>query len=233
MNKVALVTGSSKGIGLQTAIALITKYGYTVIAVSRNISSTYNQLDTSIKEGLIPIDLDINDYSVYAKIKEQLPSNQHIDLLVNNAGLLINKPFNETSADDAQQMMNTNVLAPFLLTQYLYNNGLFVDGAHIVNISSMGGYQGSAKFPGLAIYSSTKSALNALSECLSVELNGKVTVNALCLGAVNTEMLQQAFPGYEAPVTAQEMGAYIANFGVNNRKLYNGKVLPVALNNPG
>ena len=232
MNKVALVTGSSKGIGLETSIALMTEYGYTVIAVSRNISSTYNQLSSAIKDALIPIDLDINEYSVYAKIKEHLPPDSKIDLLINNAGLLINKTFNDTSADDAHQMMNTNVIAPFLLTQYLYNHNLFGEQAHIVNISSMGGYQGSAKFPGLAIYSSTKAALNALSECLSVELSGKITVNALCLGAVNTEMLQQAFPGFEAPVTAQEMGHYIADFGVNKRKFYNGKVLPVALNNP-
>lgn len=233
MNKVALVTGSSKGIGLATSIALIQKHGYTVIAVSRNISTTYLKLDASIKEAMIPVDLDINDYSVYAKIKENLPANATIDLLVNNAGLLINKPFSDTTADEAQRMMNTNILAPFLLTQYLYNNDLFGPNAHIVNISSMGGYQGSAKFSGLAIYSSTKSALNALSECLSVELNGKITVNALCLGAVNTEMLQQAFPGYEAPVTADEMGGYIAEFGVKQRRLFNGKVLAVALNDPG
>jgi NAD(P)-dependent dehydrogenase (short-subunit alcohol dehydrogenase family) len=97
----------------------------------------------------------------------------------------------------------------------------------------MGGFQGSAKFPGLAAYSVSKGALSILTECLSVELSDKnIKANALCLGAVQTEMLEEAFPGIEAPLSAKEMGNYISNFAIEGSAFYNGKILPVALEDP-
>ena len=97
----------------------------------------------------------------------------------------------------------------------------------------MGGFQGSAKFKGLSIYSAAKGALNILTECLAEEFNEVgIKVNSLALGSVNTEMLQQAFPGYKAMVQPQEMALYIKNFAETAHHYLNGKIIPVSLTTP-
>ena len=106
-------------------------------------------------------------------------------------------------------------------------------GSHVVTISSMGGIQGSLKFAGLAAYSSSKGAVITLSELLAEEYKEKgISFNVLALGAVQTEMLQEAFPGYEAPISANEMAQYIFDFALTGNKYYNGKVLQVSSTNP-
>jgi NAD(P)-dependent dehydrogenase (short-subunit alcohol dehydrogenase family) len=106
-------------------------------------------------------------------------------------------------------------------------------GSHIVNISSMGGYQGSTKYRGLSYYSASKAALSSLTECLSEEFRESgIIVNCLALGSVGTGMLEKAFPGYKAPVNTTEMAEFISWFAINGSKIFNGKVLPVALSNP-
>lgn len=102
--------------------------------------------------------------------------------------------------------------------------------AHIINIGSFGGFQGSSKFSGLAAYSSSKAALANLTECLAEEFKNKnISVNCLALGAVETEMFREAFPGNSAPVNAATMAEFIAWFVVNGSKFFNGKILPVTL----
>ncbi|MCK7533451.1 MAG: SDR family oxidoreductase [Marinilabiliales bacterium] len=97
-------------------------------------------------------------------------------------------------------------------------------GAHIVNISSMGGYQGSSKYKGLSYYSASKAAISCLSECLAGEFSGTgITVNCLALGAVQTEMFEEAFPGSQAPVSTMEMAQFIVNFALNGNRFFNGK----------
>ena len=106
-------------------------------------------------------------------------------------------------------------------------------GSHVVTVSSMGGVQGSLKFPGLAAYSSAKGAVITLSELLAEEYKEQgIAFNVLALGAVQTEMLEEAFPGYQAPVEAHEMAEYIFNFAATSQKFYNGKVLSVSGSNP-
>lgn len=147
-------------------------------------------------------------------------------------GLLINAPFFQSDIEQWRKQFEVNVFAPVQLIQVL--KPFLKRGSHIVNIGSMGGYQGSAKFPGLSAYSASKGALAILSECLNTELAPKgITVNCLALGAVQTEMLEQAFPGYEAPVTSEKMANYIAEFTLTAHHLISGKILPVALNDPG
>ncbi|MGK7369571.1 MAG: SDR family NAD(P)-dependent oxidoreductase, partial [Candidatus Halalkalibacterium sp. M3_1C_030] len=177
-----------------------------------------------------PADLTV-DKDLTRLVEEISNVYNGVDILINNAGALINKSFEELTEEDWQKMINVNLLTAVNLTRRLLSG--FNDHAHILNISSMGGFQGSDKFPGLSAYSVAKGALSILSECLSIELaDRKIISNTLCLGAVQTEMLEQAFPGFEAPVSAKEMGAYIANFSLEGSKFYNGKVLPVALINP-
>jgi 3-oxoacyl-[acyl-carrier protein] reductase len=106
-------------------------------------------------------------------------------------------------------------------------------GSHIVNISSMGGYQGSSKYKGLSVYSASKAALSCLSECLAGELKDSgISVNCLALGSVQTGMFEKAFPGFKAPLGPKEMAEFITYFAINGNKYFNGKVLPVAVNNP-
>ena len=144
---------------------------------------------------------------------------------------MINKPFEQLTGDDFDKMFQTNVKSVFLLTQSLIP--LMNRGSHIVNISSMGGFQGSAKFPGLSLYSAAKGAVAVLSEAMAVEFGKmKISVNALALGAVQTEMLAQAFPGYKAPLQPEEMAVFIVDFVLTGHRFFNGKILPVSCSNP-
>ena len=128
-------------------------------------------------------------------------------------------------------MLQSNFIGHVRMIQGVVH--LMSQGSHILNIGSMGGFQGSAKFPGLSAYSASKAALHALTECLAVELAEQdVRVNCLAIGSAQTEMLEKAFPGYGSPVMAFEMGKYIADFSITAHRFYNGKVLPVAVSTP-
>jgi NAD(P)-dependent dehydrogenase (short-subunit alcohol dehydrogenase family) len=230
--KTILVTGASSGVGYQTALQLAEK-GHTVIALARN-AQLLNQLSTTSNGKIIsfPHDLSqLNFDALHTFLKEK--SISKIDVLINNAGQLVNKPFESISKEDLQKAYNTNVFAPYLLIQSLLGHLKNSSSAHIINISSVGGIQGSVKFAGLSAYSSSKGALSILTECLAEEFKEtNIKVNCLALGAVNTEMLAQAFPGYNAPLSASEMGNYITWFAENGHHYFNGKIIPVALSTP-
>lgn len=155
----------------------------------------------------------------------------HVDVVIHNAGAMVNKPFAQISLEEFQQVYHTNVFAVVSLTQCLLP--FMKAQSHVVAISSMGGIQGSVKFPGLSAYSSSKGAVISLMELLAEEYkeNGPA-FNVLALGAVQTEMLQEAFPGYKAPTTAAEMASYVGNFALTGHKFYNGKVLQVSNSTP-
>ncbi len=219
-----IITGAGKGIGYE-----LTKYlseNHNIIAISRDVS----QLKKN--DNLHPFSYDINltegSNTLFDFIKTKLG---HIDILINNAGILINKSYNQLLSNDIDEMLNTNVKAPFLLIQKLVP--FMKKGSHIVNIGSMGGFQGSAKFLGLSIYSASKAALAILTECLAEELKDiDIQVNCLALGATQTEMLRSAFPDYTAPLKAFEMARFIAEFALNGNKYFNGKILPVSISTP-
>lgn len=227
-----IITGASRGIGKQLALELASRGGHRIIIMARSennlrdICEEASALSTVIP---IPFDLERGDFgSLSKRIRSHMPE---IDVLVNNAGALVNKGFAQLGADDFDHMMNVNVKAPFLISQELIP--LFEDKSHIVNISSMGGYQGSAKFPGLSLYSASKGALAILSECMAEELKDfGISVNCLALGAAQTEMLSEAFPGYKAPLTAREMARFIADFALEGHHYFNGKILPLSLSTP-
>ncbi|MEI8202555.1 MAG: SDR family oxidoreductase [Bacteroidota bacterium] len=217
-----IVTGAGKGIGFE--LANILSINHNVIAVSRNIS----QLNAS--HSVHPLSLDINNAgdSLSDLVRRKF---DHLNILINNAGILINKPYNELSISEIDEMLDTNVKAPFTLIQKLVP--LMSKGSHIVNIGSMGGFQGSMKFSGLSMYSASKAALAVLTECLAEELKEKfIQVNCLSLGATQTEMLSSAFPNYTAPTNANEMAKYIADFALEGNKYFNGKILPVSISTP-
>ncbi len=226
-----LITGASRGIGYQTALTLA-QAGHRVTALARS-GDKLRQLQDQAADNIEIHQSDLTDPEDLSSLTGKLTNKGiNLDGLIHNAGLLINKPFTDLTDDDWYAMIEVNLMGPVRLTRSLLN--LLNPGSHIVAISSMGGYQESSKFPGLSGYSSSKGSLNILTECLAKELTThKISVNCLCLGAVQTEMLQKAFPGLQAPVTAKSMGRYISDFILDGHTYYNGKILPVALSDPG
>ncbi|WP_222536066.1 SDR family NAD(P)-dependent oxidoreductase [Pedobacter polysacchareus] len=230
-----VLTGASSGIGFEAALEFSNYKANKIVCIARSADKLRKLLEIarSINPDcvLLPVEFDIvnDDYAVLLPFLEERLGT--VDILINNAGSLIKKPFLETSKEDLYQMFESNVLGHFNMIQNLLP--LMTAGSHIVNIGSMGGFQGSVKFPGLAAYSSSKSALHTLTECLAFELaETGIKVNCLALGSAQTEMLEQAFPGYQSPVMAFEMGKYVADFAKTGHKFFNGKVIPVAVTTP-
>lgn len=222
-----LITGASKGIGKAVALHLAKDPQHTVVALSRSIVP-----EKDWPSNVVPLVFDLMDADKMDALKETLQQKiQHIDLLINNAGLLVNKPFAEITDEEWTSVYETNVFAPARLIRTLLP--MLKADSHVVNISSMGGVQGSQKFPGLSAYSSSKMAIAGLTECLAVELAPKkISVNCLCPGAVDTEMLQAAFPGFTGAMPPAQIAAFIAWFGLNGHKTMNGKILPLSLSTP-
>ena len=224
-----VITGASRGIGYQVAKLFSENKDNKIIAISRNkenLEILQKESDNIIS---IPFDLSSNQYSDL--IHQISNSIDKVDILINNAGHLINKPFKDISHNEMNDIFNVNFFSVALLIQDLLP--LMNINSHIVNIGSMGGFQGSSKFPGLAVYSASKAALANLSECLAEELKEqKISVNCLSIGSVQTEMLESAFPGYQAPLQADEMASFIVDFALTGHKFFNGKVLPVSSTTP-
>jgi len=228
--KTVIVTGASRGIGFETSLALL-ESGNRVIAAARSENKLKNLKQRSNSEFLLTVTADITTENGLNAIQDVASQVGNIDCLINNAGKVLNKSFMETTSKEWESVFDVNLFAPIYLIRVI--KPFLKKGSHIVNIGSMGGFQGSDKFPGLAAYSTAKGALAIFSESLSAEFSSDgIAVNCLCLGAVQTEMLKEAFPGYEAPVNPKEMGEYISDFSLNGHRFMNGKVIPVSLNNP-
>lgn len=225
--KNVVITGTSRGIGFELA-QQFAKNGHKVLALSRNTEPLQAVNHPNIKV----ISVDLSSTSDLQKTTRFVNDNwKSVDILIHNAGKLVNKPFTELTQEDFFDVYKVNVFAVAELTKVMIPN--LKKGAHVVTISSMGGIQGSMKFPGLAAYSSAKGAVITLSELLAEEYKEKqIAFNVLALGAVQTEMLQEAFPGYEAPISAKDMADYMYNFALTGHKFYNGKVLQVSSTTP-
>ena len=226
MSNNIIITGTSRGIGYELALQFANE-GHQVLAISRktpqelieNKNITCLSIDLSIEEDLQQVEKFID--ATWKKV----------DVIIHNAGSLLHKPFEQISTKEFEDIYKVNVFGVAALTRicvpYLQK------GSHVITISSMGGIQGSVKFPGLAAYSSSKGAVITLSELLAEEYKERgIAFNVLALGAVQTEMLQEAFPGYQAPISAKEMADYIFNFALTGNKYYNGQVLQVSSTTP-
>jgi len=223
--KTLIVTGASRGVGFEICKQLAVK-GHKVIALSRNIKPL-----RSI-ENVYPYSVDLSIKSqVNGFVKEVAANFNTIDVLINNAGSLVNKPFLDLSSTEFEEVYKVNVFAVATLTRLILPS--MDTKGHVLNITSMGGIQGSTKFPGLSAYSSSKGALIILTELLAEEFKESgPSFNALALGAVQTEMLEEAFPGYQAPVSAAQMAQYVIEFAMIGNQFYNGKVLPISSSTP-
>lgn len=222
-----IVTGTSRGIGFEL-VRWFADNGHRVLALSRN--------PEPVKSLKLPevtaLAFDLTDAEAADRVAHWVGAHWgKADYLIHNAGSLINKPFSELSTEDFESVYRVNVFGVAALTRALLP--VFDPAGHVVVLSSMGGIQGSSKFPGLAAYSSSKGAVITLAELLAEEYKATgPSFNALALGAVQTEMLEAAFPGYQAPVSASEMAAYVGNFALTGHRFYNGKVLQVSSSTP-
>lgn len=231
-----VITGASSGVGFESVLELTGIGSHKVVALARSeeklrklqeIALALNP-DCFLYSAKFDIVHDDYETGLVPFIKERMGT---VDVLINNAGSLINKPFMQITQLDFAEMLQNNLLGHVKMIQNIVP--LMSPKSHIVNIGSMGGFQGSEKFPGLAAYSASKAALHTLTECLAVELaNREISVNCLALGSAQTEMLEKAFPDYQSPVMAFEMGKYIADFALTGHKFFNGKIIPVAHNTP-
>ena len=222
-----VITGTSRGMGYEM-VKLFAEKGHKVLALSRN-DKPVSELNL---ENVTAISCDISKAEDLEKVSAFVESKwKQVDVLINNAGALINKDFEKISAEEFQKIYSTNVFGVIGLTQKMLPF-MKID-SHVVNISTMGGVQGSVKFPGLSAYSSSKAAVITLTELLAEEYKEKgPSFNVLALGAVQTEMLEEAFPGLEVPLSAKDMAEYIANFSLTGHKFYNGKLLQVSNSTP-
>ena len=222
-----IITGTSRGIGFEMA-QLFANKGHKVLALSRN-DSFIAKLN---HKNITSFPFDITKKEDLKRVEDYLNTNwETVDVLVNNAGKLLNKPFLETSSEAFEKVYKVNVFGVANLTKLVLPR--MPKNGHVVTISSMGGVQGSMKFPGLSAYSSSKGAVITLTELWAEEFKETgPSFNVLALGAVQTEMLEEAFPGYKAPTTALEMATYIKEFALRGHKMYNGKLLQVSSSTP-
>ena len=221
-----IVTGTSRGIGLET-VKILAEKGHRILAVSRKKAAELTLLsNVTCMEIDLTVEEDLQKVSAFV-------ANEwgHVDILINNAGALVNKPFEEITQAEFEWVYKVNVFGLARLVQLCIP--YFAMNSHVVTISSMGGVQGTMKFGGLAAYSSSKGAVIILSELLAEEYKEKgISFNVIALGAVQTEMLEEAFPGYQAPLMPEEMGEYISEFALTGNKYFNGKVLEASSTTP-
>lgn len=227
MSKRVIITGASRGIGFEL-VRQFSNAGHEVIALSRKLDS----IEAMERNTVLAISTDLTSTDSIEDTAKTIKNKwDHVDIVIHNAGMLVNKPFDQLTNTDFQNCYAVNVFGVAALTQSLLP--ILSKDSHVIAISSMGGIQGSAKFPGLAAYSSAKAAVITLFELLAEEYkeNGP-SFNTLALGAVQTEMLEEAFPGYKAPLQPDDMAAYIMNFALTGNQFYNGKVLQVSSSTP-
>ena len=221
-----IITGTSRGIGFELALQFANA-GHKVLAISRKTPQALlgNQNITCLS-------VDLSNENELATVDNFISQTwKKVDIIIHNAGSLVNKPFAQTTQEDFENVYKVNVFGVANLTRMCLP--YLEKGSHVVFISSMGGIQGSIKFAGLSAYSSSKGAVITLSELLAEEYKEQgIAFNVLALGAVNTEMLNEAFPGYKAPISAKEMADYIFNFALTGNKYHNGKIIQVSSSTP-
>ncbi|MFN8436247.1 MAG: SDR family oxidoreductase [Cytophagales bacterium] len=226
-----IVTGASGGIGFELVKALCFNTEHYVIAIVRNISNIDTEYRHHPRISWIEQDLNADSYDVVSQFLEK--QNIGIDILINNAGYLFKSEFKNIDVDKWENSFKINVISAALITQIALPYLLKSSTKHIVNISSMSGVSGAVKFPNMTAYAASKAALIGLTEALAVELEPmRVTVNCLALGAVQTHMLQEAFPDYTGGILASEAATFIADFAQNGYKYFNGKTIPVSKSTP-
>ncbi len=211
-----VITGASQGIGYETAWNLAQSGKNKIIAIARNQQKLNKLKEKALLKNtpgkIIPYAFDLRNTDRIDELSSFCNDKLGtIHLLINNAGLLHNKKYLDFTNEEIAEIFTVNFFSVDILIRKLLP---FFDkkGGKIINISSLGGKEGTDKFPGLSIYSASKGALNILSECLAVELQPyNIDITSLSLGAVETEMFQKAFPGQKALDSPERIGKWISD----------------------
>ena len=228
-----IINGGTRGIGREIALLMAAEESNRLFVTGRNSVALKELSSGAVNRNIFTHTTDISAFEDKKELFLEAVKRyfENIDILVNNAGYLVHSDFMDFDEKEARKLMETNFFGTASVIRLL--QPLMKKGSHIINISSMGGYQGSSKYRGMSYYSASKAALSCLSECLAGEFRESgIAVNCLALGSVQTEMFEEAFPGHKAPVTAREMAKFIADFALNGNKYFNGKVIPVAFSDP-
>jgi 3-oxoacyl-[acyl-carrier protein] reductase len=222
-----LITGVSKGIGKALRNEFISQ-GHDVWGISRE-----DDLSATESPSYHHVQFDWIDFNDLSATLRKVMQGCKFDIVINNAGYLSKGNITDDKIEGFNNHMKVNVWNVLEITRLLIIKGMLGDGAHVVNIGSMGGVQGSLKFEGLFSYSASKAALATLTECLDAEYGGNLlSFNYLALGAVNTEMLKEAFPGYISQVNPENMAKYIVAFSLTSGQLMSGKIIQVSKVDP-
>jgi short-subunit dehydrogenase len=231
-----LITGVSRGIGRELVLKFAEDKNNNIVVFSSNaqkVEELSRECELRFNKRIVYFHLDfLSAYIDQLLLTIFSEINFAFDAVINNAGQLINKPFLDNTLTEIESLYRINFTVPYLICQNIIRQNS-KSNCHIVNIGSMGGVQGSVKFPGLSIYSASKAALANLTECLAEECKEiNIKVNCLALGSVQTKMLEQAFPGYQSQVSAKQMADYICQFTLTGADLFNGKIIPVSVTTP-
>ena len=239
MNRVALITGSSRGMGKAEAYEFASR-GYDVIihyvnskeaarAVSEDIKEKYK-----VKTAVIKADLAKED-EVRALADEALKEFGKVDVLINNAGIALYDDFEKKTIQGFEQSMQVNLYAPFLLTQILGEQMVRNKYGKIINIATidvMTTYNAES-----AEYDASKAALISLTKTSSLQLQPYVNVNCVCPGWVATDMnrdLPQELLDYQTSKTCkgrmakpEEVAKLVAFLSSDDAEFIDGEVIKI------
>lgn len=188
-DKVVLITGGSRGIGRAAAIKFAKENAKVIIVFKGNKNAANEVVNECSKFGsqIKLIQADVSKQSDLDKIiKEALSFYGRIDVLVNNAGIVYDREFEEITYEESLNIVKTNMLAPLFLSQKIAPLMVKQGGGKIINLSSTSGMYDFN--PGTADYSMTKLALQSLTKDLSMKYAPTINVNAVAPGWVNTDM---------------------------------------------
>lgn len=219
-----LITGGGSGIGAACAAEFLRR-GRGVVVVGRRAARL------KAVKGALALAGDVGDEAfarrAFAAARRRFGS---VDVLVNNAALLVKKSFLDTSAAEWDAVMRTNLRGPFLFSREFLRAAK--PGRAIVHIGSLGGVQGTEKFPGLSAYTVSKYGISGLTAALAVEARPLgVAVFCVAPGAVDTAMLREAAPGMKAGAVPADVARVVADLAESARPdLLSGAVIPLDTN---
>ncbi len=190
MNKVAFITGGSRGIG-KAISERFAKEGYNIVINFKENVNRAEELKVELESKynvevmLVKADLS-NENSIIQMVDKIIDKYKKIDVLINNAGIVIDKEFDERTVKDWTETIKVNLIAPFLLTKLIGNKMFEEKSGTIINISSTNGIN--TYYPSSVDYDASKSGLISLTYDSAVQYSPYVRVNCVAPGWVNTEM---------------------------------------------
>jgi 3-oxoacyl-[acyl-carrier protein] reductase len=228
--KTAIITGSGRGIGRETAI-LLAKYGVNVVVCSRTdseVNSVKEEIEkVNSKSSVVGVKCDVSvSYQVNSLIQLTIEKFGDIDILVNNAGVVFNKKLIDTSEKEWDQTINTNLRGAFLFTKAVLPTMITKRSGVIINVNSGAGKVG---FSNLSAYCASKFGLSGLAESVSLEVDRyNIRLMTVFLGQVATNMWKDFDYSYyeknkRIMLNAQDVGVKIVEMIYDTKKYKNGE----------